>query len=1122
MRKYLVLLCILAIVSFGAPNNHADAISKYDFSMNFVDTSSSELVPVYIRLETEPVVSQLTFDGKFSTSTAEINRPGNLLKTISLRGVLHEQHYAVNELKSRFASIDVISTSQLLTNRVYAYVPANQIEQIAQLDFVTEVSYNMPVEPHRDWSKKTMNCIKVYEGAEDYEGEPCVDPQGRQVNGTGILCSVTDSGLDYTHPDFGSQSKPEGKKVVIARDYAENDGDPQEADGQYHGTACAGIIAGNASETERGIAWEARLAAYKIGDSRGRLSGDIARTWEDMILDEVDVSNNSYGHPYGYSTQREAINNAVSAGVSIVASQGNSGSPGPILPIPCGSTGSPANAIAVGALDDWATKSTMTIIETPNRDFEDRVYNGVWGATNKEFTQYNQPFELVDCGWGRPQDFEGLDLAGKAALIQRGPLDPKFGAPFNHSTKILNASDAGAAVVVYYNHSPGVFTQAFYLNPDDKPRWGDFLPSYQLSESEGIELRNLLHEGHDWELGVIDKRQNMVIVKIGKPEFYGNITSFSSSGPSQYAGLKPDVCGPGENIHTTLATNQWDRQGSMYTETFNGTSAAGPFVAGVSCLVRQANPEWDAFEVKRALMNTASILHRATDNNYIPFISQGMGRVNAFEACTTDILIQPPSTLILTDSNYINSEDSPFEWKDKALKSTLPADIQRSQIAYKIFNYSEDNSHHIELSYEINSRQADDIKVKFTSDSVKVPTGSKEQPNYAWVGVTIERPGRLKGGTNDIVIWFTDKKTGQKWHTGICLYSNSPSIQGSKYHYFDYVDISPYEITPNGDGITDTMDVDFTVTCGSDFTYYQYHENFLVNPTFGIYDYNGNSWYDIKNWSYLELGEYDLFWDGKDDSGEELLPDGEWYTGLTYNTTEIDWSRRVAVSVTAPPITFFNSPFQVTNSVVPPLPLITAHPIPTQPGMGSEFEVGIYIEHAVNVKSTQFYVVIPGLDDIARYMGYRVGDFMAKDEPLLLPIVEPPDEGSSRIWIDLQRPLDGVSGEGWLVFLRFMPKTSNFMDVTFENLNISYINEETWAEEYKFAFYKSSSITIDKEYFAQTDFNKDGRTDNKDREILNNCIGSKRGDSNFNWRCDLNYDSIVDINDLMIFAKYVD
>lgn len=54
MRKYLVLLCILAIVSFGAPNNHADAISKYDFSMNFVDTSSSELVPVYIRLETEP------------------------------------------------------------------------------------------------------------------------------------------------------------------------------------------------------------------------------------------------------------------------------------------------------------------------------------------------------------------------------------------------------------------------------------------------------------------------------------------------------------------------------------------------------------------------------------------------------------------------------------------------------------------------------------------------------------------------------------------------------------------------------------------------------------------------------------------------------------------------------------------------------------------------------------------------------------------------------------------------------------------------------------------------------------------------------------------------------------
>lgn len=55
---------------------------------------------------------------------------------------------------------------------------------------------------------------------------------------------------------------------------------------------------------------------------------------------------------------------------------------------------------------------------------------------------------LVDAGVGRPSDFQGLDVAGKVALIRRGSLT--FGE------KVANAAAAGAAAVIVYNHEPGL------------------------------------------------------------------------------------------------------------------------------------------------------------------------------------------------------------------------------------------------------------------------------------------------------------------------------------------------------------------------------------------------------------------------------------------------------------------------------------------------------------------------------------------------------------------------------------------------------------------------------------------------------------------------------------------
>jgi len=100
------------------------------------------------------------------------------------------------------------------------------------------------------------------------------------------------------------------------------------------------------------------------------------------------------------------------------------------------------------------------------------------------------------------------------------------------------------------------------------------------------------------------------------------ISDFSSRGPSGCGGAfatKPEVCAPGENIYSA-------KPGGGY-QYLSGTSMAGPHVAGVVALMRSANPNLDVTTVKQILMDTATDLGTAgEDNDY------GYGLVNAYDA----------------------------------------------------------------------------------------------------------------------------------------------------------------------------------------------------------------------------------------------------------------------------------------------------------------------------------------------------------------------------------------------------------------------------------------------------------------------------------------------------------
>jgi len=99
------------------------------------------------------------------------------------------------------------------------------------------------------------------------------------------------------------------------------------------------------------------------------------------------------------------------------------------------------------------------------------------------------------------------------------------------------------------------------------------------------------------------------------------IAYFSSRGPSDCDGvtIKPEVSAPGYSVYSSYYTGGYTRM--------SGTSMAGPHVAGVVALMRQANPNVDVQTIKQILMSTARDLGSAGEDNDF-----GWGCIDAYEA----------------------------------------------------------------------------------------------------------------------------------------------------------------------------------------------------------------------------------------------------------------------------------------------------------------------------------------------------------------------------------------------------------------------------------------------------------------------------------------------------------
>lgn len=183
-------------------------------------------------------------------------------------------------------------------------------------------------------------------------------------SGQGVSVAICDTGIDYTHPALGGGGFP-NEKVIGGYDFGDNDANPMPA-GSAHGTCCAGMAAGDVvmvGDYIGGVAYNAKLYALKITPDSGTSASniDIAAAWDWCVEHQYDDPSNpimvistSFGGSRYYSacdiysiTLKTAAENAVAAGITLLASSGNDGY--------CDSISMPAcvsDVISVGAVWD--------------------------------------------------------------------------------------------------------------------------------------------------------------------------------------------------------------------------------------------------------------------------------------------------------------------------------------------------------------------------------------------------------------------------------------------------------------------------------------------------------------------------------------------------------------------------------------------------------------------------------------------------------------------------------------------------------------------------------------------------------------------------------------------------
>lgn len=541
----------------------------------------------------------------------------------------------------------------------------NTIDALCAIDGVESVFENTEYEPLSASESDELVRI-VYDES--------VTPDDDPTRGAGAVIAVIDDGFDVRHPSMKLGNSEDlritseninefiyysrarrlfnystikyvykNEKIPFAFDYADRDTNVYAS--SSHGTAMASIAAGYMSDGSfSGAAPSAQVLAMKVYSDRSSTAktSDVICALEDAYLMGADSVCLSLGAPCGYSSDgaygeviEQVIEKLCDAEITVVCAAGNDSALGegsifdeyygyfePLTNlVDSGTVNTPStvpSALSVASADAYVGRARAFMMCESGKYIPYSDSNASADTTGGvSFAQYfdGETLEYLALdGVGKLEDFEGLDLDGKVALIGRGEL------PFVE--KINNAAACGAVAVIVYDSekstTPSIRT-AIILD-------GASIPAIFISYSDGEAMRN----AEDKRI-VTDKN----VVYVTNAGITPSPSDFSSRGPTPTLEIKPEVAASGSDV-TAAGMNS----GFI---SMSGTSASAAYAAGVAARVAVTAARTDTgkgVDVKTVLMNTSVPMANIDDGRYKYYsvTLQGAGYISptaAEAACVT-------------------------------------------------------------------------------------------------------------------------------------------------------------------------------------------------------------------------------------------------------------------------------------------------------------------------------------------------------------------------------------------------------------------------------------------------------------------------------------------------------
>ncbi len=530
----------------------------------------------------------------------------------------------------------VLFQTQVAYNGIAVSVPVERIEALRTIAGVAGVHVITP---------KAQ--VALDEGEISAISLTQATPSG--LSGQGVSIAVIDSGIDYTHADFGGAGTPEAyasndraiiepesfptNRVVGGFDFAGDaydasgasgsaiptaDADPIDCNGR--GTHIAGVAAGSGVTSDGktylgpyqasskyhnlriapGVAPQANLYALKVFGCSEHATTTLtvqAIEWaldpnrDGDTSDHLDVAIIAMGTPFGGNDDPDAIavNNAVQAGMVVVVAGGQNNNTFYAVNSPA----SAQQAIAVGAS-----------IGSPN------------------------PIVLPKVSYAEPDCYKQGDLA--AAFVADG-----------QGTITNSSPDCTYQVgIASYKKFDGIIDhqQIFdwvstVVEPGQTVYLGVRLPpcATQIDIFHGPVLLSLNQQRYGPRLLAARHAGGTNYCPADNAPVYGLVTSTPRGIQRGNEALKPDLVAPSIAIQSAAMGSGNDS--AVRSEVWAGVAQ----VAGAAALVRQLHPDWHPTQVKAALMNTASPVLMDTGAPY-PVSLTGAGQLNLTPLAAVDIL----------------------------------------------------------------------------------------------------------------------------------------------------------------------------------------------------------------------------------------------------------------------------------------------------------------------------------------------------------------------------------------------------------------------------------------------------------------------------------------------------